>query len=291
MTHRRLSSLAAVAALSLVLAACQVTIAPVPTWPPVIAATLDAQPTATPTVQAQGTLAPGATRYFELDVADVRDLVYAEVQGASGLRITIYTTGGTRLAVSESATYFGASLSALSSSAAAVGGSSISVEFLCLGPCVAVPSTASSYIVAVTNTTGSTTAFDLFAYTIDAADENEANDTEGTATVLNSAETDQGAIERLGDSDYFVYDATAAGSFFVVFDPFDLELGLELEIVTCPVGECLVLDGTIGRQVEGLLDGDVLRVTSAAGRAGPSATSGYAIQVTANPPVSSVSTR
>lgn len=289
MTRRRLSSFAALAALTLVLAACQVTVTPGLTWPPVIVDSIDAQPTSTPTVQAQGNLAPGATRYFELGVADVRDLVYAEVQGASGLRVSLYSSGGTRLAASESATYFGSSLSALSSSADAVAGAAISVAFQCLGPCVAVPSTATSYVVAVTNTTGSIAGFDLFAYTIDATDQNEPNDSQATAIVLNSADSDRGAVERLGDTDYFVYDATAGGSFFVVFDPFDLALGLEVEIVNCAA--CVVLDGTSGRQVEGLVDGDVLRVTSAAGRAGPSASSGYSLEVTADPLVSSVSTR
>lgn len=289
MTHRRLLPLAALAALALVLAACEITVTPGPTWPPTFADTVDAQDTATPSVQADGTLAPGATRYFDLDVNIVRDLVYAEVQGSSGLRVSIFTAGGTRIAVSESPTYFAASLSALSSSAEAVAGSAISVAFPCLGPCVAVPSTASSYVVAVTNTSGSSASFELFAFTIDATDQNEANDSVASAIVLNSGDTDQGAIERLGDTDYFVYDATTTGSFFVVFDPFDLALGLQLEIVDC--GDCVVLDGTSGRQVEGLLDGDVLRVTSAAGRAGASATSGYSVQITNDPPTLSVTTR
>ena len=289
MTHRRLPSIAAIAALAVVLAACQITITPTPTWPPTFAGTVEAEPTFEPTAQASGTLAAGASRYFQLDVGVVRDLVYAEVQGGSGLRVSLYTSGGTRLAVSESATYFGGSLAALSSSADGVSASSIAVAFPCLGPCVAVPSNASSYVAVVTNTAGASRGFELFAYTFDATDDFEPNDLEASATLLNGAGTYVGAIEALGDQDFFEYNATQAGEFFVVFDPFDAVLGLELEIVNC--AECQVLDGTTGRRVEGLLDGDLLRVRSAAGRAGPSATSGYSIQVTATAPMASVSTR
>lgn len=290
MTHRRLFPIATLASLVLVLAACEITVSPTPTptWPPAFAGTLVAQATFSPTDQARGTLAPGTTRYYELNVNTVRDLVYAEVQGQSGLRVSIFTLGGTRLAVSESATYFGPTIASLSTSADAVGPSSISTQFVCLGPCVAVP-TASSFVVAVSNPTDLSRTFEVYAYTFDATDQNEPNDTVGGATPLDGAGSYLGAIERLGDADYFVYNATAGGSFFVVFDPFDPALGLELEILDCT--ECVVLDGSDGFQVEGLLDGDVLRVRSAAGRAGPSATSGYSLQVTASPPGSSVSSR
>ncbi len=282
MTHRRLTSFAALAALALVLAACQITVTPGPVWPPTFADTIEAQPTYEPTVQVVGTLSSGATRYFALDVEAVRDLVYAEVQGSSGLRVSLYSSGGTRLAVSESATYFGGSLAALSSAGTDLAGSSIAVTFPCLGPCVAVPSTAASYVVAVTNTSGSSRSFDLFAYTFDETDENEPNDAVASPTPLNGAGSYEGAIEVLGDVDHFRYNVTAGGSFFVVFQPFDQLLGLELEILDC--AECEVLDGTDGFRVEGLVDGDILRVRSAAGRAGPSATSGYSLQVTATPP-------
>lgn len=289
MTHRRLTPFAAIAALALILAACQVTVSPGPTWPPTFADSIEAQPTFEPSVQADGTLGAGATRYFSLDVDVVRELVYAEVQGSPGLRVALYSSGGTRLAVSESATYFGASVSALSASSDAVAGSAIVLAFQCLGPCVAVPSTAASYVVAVTNTTGSSVGFQLYAYTFDETDDYEANDAVDSPALLNGAGNYQGAIEVLGDDDYYEYNATAGGDFFVVFDPFDAALGLELEIVNCPT--CEVLDGTSGRRVEGLIDGDVLRVRSSAGRAGPSATSGYSLQVTATAPVASVSTR
>ncbi|MFN2321490.1 MAG: hypothetical protein ABR510_00835 [Trueperaceae bacterium] len=284
MTHRRLLPLAALAALALVLASCQVTITDgrTPTWPPVFNATLEAQATFDPSAQESGTLASGATRYFDLEVDVQRDLLYAEVQGSSGLRVSLYTSGGTRLAVSESATYFGASVSALASSADAVAGSSISVAFQCLGPCAAVTSASDSYVVAVTNTSNSSRDFEVFAYTFNETDTNEPNDAVASPTLLSGAGNYAGAIEVLGDVDHFEYDATAGGSFFVVFQPFDLALGLELEILDC--AECKVLDGTSGFLVEGLVDGDLLRVRSATGRAGPNATSGYSLQVTASPP-------
>jgi hypothetical protein len=290
MTHRRPWFTATLVSLTLVLAACEITVSPppTPTWPPTFAGSLEAQATFTPTAQASGTLAPGATRYYDLDVDVQRDLVYAEVAGSSDLRVTIFTSGGTRLAVSESPDYFGASLNAIGASAADLGASSISVEFQCLGPCAAVPSAASSYVVAVTNTGNSSRSFEVFAYTFNETDENEPNDAVGSATLLNGAGNYRGAIEVLGDVDHFEYNATAGGSFFVVFQPFDMALGLELEILDCE--ECEILDGSTGFQVEGLLDGDILRVRSAAGRAGPSASSGYSLQVTSTVPAGASAT-
>jgi hypothetical protein len=291
MTHRRLPSFVAVAALALVLSACQITITPGPTWPPSLAGTLTAQVTSNPTAQASDTLSPGAVRYYRVNVPEARGLLYGEVSDVSGLRVSLLGSSGSLQAVSDTRAYFAASVAGLSMAdlAADVGGSSIDVAFACVGPCAAVVPSATTYYIAVANVSGSTRSYDVFAYTMDETDLNEPNDASLSPTPLVGAGSDLGAIEVLGDVDYFEYEAVGGGAFYVVFTPYDLDLGLELDIVGCT--ECVVLDGTSGRQVEGLLDGDVLRVRSAAGRAGPSATSGYAIEVTASPPVSAVSTR
>ncbi|MDF1524301.1 MAG: hypothetical protein P1P87_15975 [Trueperaceae bacterium] len=281
MTRRALVPLVLLAALTLVLAGCQVTIS-VP-FDPVFRGDVVAQDTAAPDVQATGTLGVGVTHYYRLDAAGARDLVYAELGNASGLQVALLRTTGSTLAVSRSETYFAGSVGALSTTALDVAPAAILVVFPCLGACAAIAPTSSDYVVAVSNPTGQTWSYELLAYTIDATDPNEPNDGETGATRLDAAGAYQGAIERLGDEDYFVYDAPDnVNAYFVVFDPFDLALGLELEILDC--AECTVLDGTTGRTVEGLVDGDVLRVRSADGRAGPSAASGYSIEVTTMPP-------
>lgn len=283
MTRRRTSILVLFAALALVLAGCQVTIT-VP-FDPVIRGEIVAQDTLPPTAQATADLGAGATHYYELDATGASDLVYAELAGSSGLQVALLRTTGSTLAVSRSEVYFAGSVGALSTTAASVAPASISVPFVCFGPCAAIAATSDAYVVAVSNPTSQTRSYDLLAYTIDETDTNEPNDGAAGATLLGAAGGYQGAIERLGDVDYFVYDAPdAVNDYFVVFDPFNAALGLELEILTCPT--CTALDGSAGALVEGLLDGDLLRVRSAAGRAGPSATAGYSIEVTRTPPAS-----
>jgi hypothetical protein len=250
---------------------------------PIFRGDVVAQDTASPGVQESDTLSVGATHYYRLDATGARDLVYAELGGASGLQVALLRTTGSTLAVSRSEVYFAGDVGALASTALDVAPASISVPFRCFGACAAIAPTSDAYVVAVSNPTNQTRSYDLLAYTIDETDTNEPNDGESGATLLDAAGGYQGAVERLGDDDYFVYDAPdAVNKYFVVFDPFDLALGLELEILGC--AECTVLDGTTGRTVEGLVDGDVLRVRSADGRAGPSRTSGYSIEVTTTPP-------
>lgn len=296
MTQRRLLPFAAIAALALVLAACQISVTPpTPTFPPSLAGTVTAQDTNNPTAQASGTLAPGTIRYYRVNVPTARGLLYGEVSNDAGLRVSLYTSGGSMVAVSNSRTFFATSVAGLSAADAAVdvGGSSIAVPYACVGPCAAVvPSASSTYYLGVANTSGSTRAYEVFAYTMDETDENEPNDASLGATVLAGATSDRGAIEVVGDVDYFEYQATSGGAHYVVFTPFDLGLGLELEIigVAC-AGNCGPISGAPGDNVLGLLDGDLLRVRSAVGRAGPSASSGYVVEVTTTVPPSSVPTR
>ena len=129
----------------------------------------------------------------------------------------------------------------------------------------------------VKNTSASPGSFALFARTFDSADTLEPNGSRSSAEVLPSTGNYQGAIEWLGDEDWFVYTGPNNASLYLVFTPFDEDLGLELEFVDCD--SCLVLDGSPDAYVEGLINGDVLRVRSAAGRAGPASSSGYDIEI------------
>jgi hypothetical protein len=278
MTHRRLTSFAAVAALAWVLAACQITITPgpTPTFPPSLSGSFDAEvfvPTSAdpPEVQVGSSLSAQQTRYYRVDVPTARDLLYAEV-GGNDLRVTLYTTGGTVRAVSESSRYFGpdaASVAAVDT----VGTTSLSTTFFCLGPCAAIEPTASSYVIGVQNLANSPRTFDLYAYTMTATDESEPNDGSGNATSFGAADDPTGAIEALGDEDWYVY--TGVSNQTLRFTVWNLDLDLVLEF---PNDEPVTLvEGTLDGTTTPLFPGDVFRVYSRAGLAGPSTESRYQI--------------
>jgi hypothetical protein len=271
--------LAAISTFALLLTACQVTVGPPTTFDPPIAATVEAEDTTGPEALRSGvTLQPGATLFYRVDVPSPRDLLYGEAVG-TGLLVRWRTMGGSTLAVSESPTYFAGSVNDLAVAAAeahaGVDTSALAAQYVCLGPCAAIAPTASSYLLSVQNTTNSTQAFDLFAYTFDANDQNDRgaadNQTRANATPI-SAGTEVGAIELVGDRDWFRYTGSAGQ--ILQFDVFDPALGLRLRFE-----DGTTLTGATGSRTTTLQVGDHFQVFSAAGRAGPSGTSGYTIQI------------
>jgi hypothetical protein len=256
-----------------------VTIGDVATSP--IDDTVTAQDTTSPSVLRSGSLSAYASRTYRVNVGTARDLLYAEAEG-SGLRVRLMSLGGSTLAVSDTPAYFaaGASRSA-GDAAAALTPSSIAVRFTCVGPCAAVRPSAEAYLVEIENLTASARSFEFLAYTFDANDLNDrgaaSNEGAATATEMPTISSYEGAIEWLGDEDWFLYTGPNDPNLFLVFTPFDDDLGLELEFVNCD--SCLVLDGSADAYVEGLVNGDVLRVRSASGRAGPADSSGYGMEV------------
>ena len=281
MTRTRLPSIAAVAVLAAVLAACQVSITPTPTptFPPSSSGSFPAEvyvPTSgqPPQVQASGTLAAQETRYYRVFMpSSTRDLLYAEVDGTD-LRVTLYTNGGSVRAVSESSRTFGPNAASLAA-ASEVGTSSLTTNFFCVGPCAAIEPTSSSYVIGVRNMANSPRPFDLFGYTMDATDENEPNDASGAATAFGASDAPTGAIEALNDVDWFVYTGASAQTLrFTVFN-LDLDLVLEFPNDDPPT----IVPGSLAGTTTTLAPGDVFRVYSRAGLAGPSAESRYLISL------------
>jgi hypothetical protein len=239
---------------------------------PVVDGVLQAEDTTVPSVQVDSLVIPGSgTRLYEVQVPIARDLLYVEADGAN-VRVTLQTNDRNRttLAVSESPTYFASSIGDLST--AALRPSSIDVEFTCFGPCAAIePVGGGSYIMEVRNLSGSSTTVDVYAYTFDENDTLEPNDTAGSAYEFSSGpQTLSGAIERIGDEDWFAYTGDSRDFTFFDVSGGDV-LDLVLEIVDGPT---VTPGGT-----NTFLDGDVFVVRSASGRAGPSGTSSYAIEV------------
>lgn len=273
--------LATVALAAFVLAACTFT-----PFDPTIEDTFTAQvidwPGGNPTPRVAGiTLREGRAIYYRVDMpSDRRDLLYAEVVGASAdgdVRISFVSDLGFTRAVSDRRAYFASGLGGLAMGVAggqadpdAVGGRSISAQYACLGPCVAVRATANDYLVRIENTAGSPRTFDLYGYTMPFSDEEEPNDTTSSAVAFGGAAVLQGAIETLDDDDWFRYTGSEVRE--LLFDVFDPALGLELQI---DGGGPTLEDG----EADVVYPGERFRVRPGAGRAGPSSTSGYAVTV------------
>ena len=267
----------AVALVALVLAACQVTIQP-PVFDPPIEATVSAQDTTSPQPRLSNvTVQSGQTLYFRVNVPTARDLLYGEAVG-SGLRVRWLTSTGSTLAVSESPTFFAGSMSDLATGSAvpeaeAVVEPSVIVNYSCVGPCVAIAPSASTYYLSVYNRTDSSRTFNLFAYTFEANDLNDrgsdSNQTDGAAVPF-AIGTEYGAIELVGDRDWYAYTGPTGRE--LVFNANNAALGLRLGFE----------DGatiTPGSPAINLFAGDRFYVFSAEGRAGPSSPAGYTIQI------------
>ncbi len=279
---RRTLRFAGVALAVIALASCEFSIGPLP-FDPAIEGTFTARVETTPTpLRNNVSIAPSDTLYFRIDLpAGVRDLLYGEVVG-SGLRVGWLRTSGSLLAVSESKGYFAGSVGELGTGAAvdtldAVAPRSIGVPFLCLGPCVAIAPTASGhYYLAVHNRSGVTRTFSVYAYTMwadDPADRGaNANDTPATATPFGPSDVLIGAIELLGDRDWFVY--TGAGNRILTFTVAEgsESVGLRLRFQ-----DGTVLTGLPGQTAAVVRQGDRFEVYSALNRAGPAGSARYII--------------
>ena len=285
---RRSLRLAGVALAVFALAACQVSIGPSP-FDPLISGTFTAQVTTEPTaLRSNVQIAQGQTLYFRIEMpTDLRDLLYGEVEG-SGLRVGWLSSSGATLAVSESPGYFAGSVSALALGAdvgtsGAIAPRSIDVPFACVGPCAAIaPTTSGSYYLAVRNVAGGSRSFDLYAYTMNANDLEDrgaaSNDTPATATPFGLGEVVEGAIELLGDRDWFEYVGTGDRRVltFALFEGAE-DVGLRLRFEGDDQGE-YDLTGLPGSQTAYLYPGDRFQVYSSLGRAGPASTAGYIIE-------------
>jgi hypothetical protein len=269
--HARLASIAAGLFVVVLLAACQVTVGPTPTPPTgaITAQLYDPLTGQAPNVQASGQILGNEILYYTLSVPpSAHNLLYAEVLG-SDLQVSLRTVGGTRLAVSRSPRFFAASVPQLTSSE--VEAASIRVNYFCEGPCAAIRPQSQSYLVEVRNLSSSPRPYQVAAYSMLATDLNEPNDTAASATPFGAAGNPTGAIEWLGDEDWFRYTGTTDR--VLTLTVYDLAPGMAIQFA----GEADTLRGTLGGATTFLYPGDVFRVFSEAQRAGPSEHSRYLI--------------
>ena len=275
---RRSLRLAVVALAIFALAACEISIGPI-TFPPVLTGTETAQVTTEPTaLRSNVEIVQGETLYYRINMADgARDLLYGEVVG-TGLRVSWMSTTGTTLAVSQSPAFFAGSVGALTGAAIdaadAVAPRAIDVPFVCLGPCAVIaPTAAGTYYLAVRNISNGTRSFNLFAYTMFANDLEDrgsaSNDTMATATPFGAGDAPIGAIELLGDRDWFRYTGSDRLLTFTVTDGSE-QVGLRLRFET---------GGLVLRSGESAVvrNDDLVEVYSVLGRAGPAGSAGYIV--------------
>jgi len=214
---RRFGLFAALLLLAGVLAACTITVTytPPPSATTVTAtgSTLTAHPPAVDSVS----VAAGETVYYKVSVpSSIRSgypLFYAEL--SQNLNLELMDSGGQPIASAHNSAYFSSGTAGLQSVAAAsVAPQGITATLTCNGSCVIVPMTASVYYVAITNESSSSVSVDLYAYGSDYADDQEpGNNTMSTGATLGGNTSYQGALETIGDVDYWYTSSSGYWTF------------------------------------------------------------------------------
>lgn len=239
---KRIFQLGLIAVFALLLSACEITVTfdPFPNAAQVSATT---SPTDSQTV----TLAANESEVFEVlldSSVQSNQALYFELDTLD-VEMVVYTSDGTALASSTSDSVFELGTRATSS---AVVASQLTSEELtpqivtprsCRGTCVIRNANASKFYLRLTNPTSTDRSFELFLYSEAYGDGYEpANDTESGGVGMSTGDVEEGAIEDLGDQDYWLMNDS--GDLF--FDasaqrPSVLELRLQVyESDGTPVG-------------------------------------------------------
>jgi hypothetical protein len=229
------------------LAGCQVTIGPSIPFPNAIeVVATDESGSSDPVVSSQ--LSGGSSVIYRVDLAAAQDadVVYFELN--QPLRLTVYNSTGTAVASSNSADSFAEGTAGLSS---ALTPSSISVTLFCRGSCVILNTDASFVYVEIENSGASSVNYGLYAFGDSYTDTNEPanNSPAGAVSVTTEAE---GAIETLGDIDYFSAAANGTLRLTTATDVLDIRAtvsGPGLEPITIRPG-----------QIAAVQPGDLIRV-------------------------------
>lgn len=241
------------------------TAGPVVPFPDAQAVTANLDPV---TAVTSTTIGADETLTYEVDLtpASASDLVYLELN--ADLELNVYRGDGSLYATSYAASGFQRPLAITSAPQAGLLPQDIGVEITCRGSCVLADDLGDSAYVEVHNP-GTATSFDLFAYGDQYQDSGEpTNDTETGAVSVSSGTPGSGAIETLGDVDYYevTTDATVV---------FTVNAASTLPIHASVVGTAI--DLTDGQDYDAF-PGDIIMVHVPDGsEAGASAVSGYTL--------------
>ena len=153
-----------------------------------------------------------------------------------------------------------------------VAGQSIGVSYNCQGPCVIWPLNGESHVyVGIENTGSGSATVDLFAYGYDYQDPYEtANDTRSGAVQLYAGSSDSGAIETLGDTDWWRINSNGYLTFTKVSSPISLEA-----VLYDSADQYVGTYSPSNSATISVLAGDYLMVQSVNGYAGSSGVSRY----------------
>lgn len=266
--------LAAAVAATLLLSACNITITPSGPPTPDVTRSAGTDPGA---VTWSGTVPAGGAVIFKLDVpsgvSDNFDVIYLELNSNLQLELRDPNTYSI-VATSVGPSYFARGTGGLTANAVDLDTQAIGVATTCRGSCIILPGpSARSFYARVVNNSGSPVSTSLYFYGDVEQDTNEPNDATTTATSFDvfSGSGDKGAIELLGDVDYY----RMSGQRTVQFSPAPGNpVALRIDLLN-PTG--VVIGGLNGPGTLNVYTGDYLRVSSAAGRAGAPATSQYTL--------------
>jgi len=257
------------ALVALVLAGCTITIEPI--IPP---NAVDVTATTDPNTPVYAdTLSAGDSEVFEITipqaVRDNYDVVYLELSE----NIELEQRSGTYvlIASSNSADFFARYADGLQSVDAGIEEQGIDLSVTCRGSCIIFEPTSGTYYAHVKNDSGGPIYYDLYVYGDVLQDDTEPeNGARATAPTYVVGTTASGAIETLGDRDFW-WVPGAGGS--VAFDAPNANVALEATVLNAS-GTAVAGPYTSGDQFD-VFPGEYIRIESANGRAGSSAKSDY----------------
>jgi hypothetical protein len=226
--------------------------------------------------QRNGTLQPGAFQNFVVsvpeNVAALGKALFVEATQAAGtgLTVTAYSPDRSIYATSSEVGVFN---SAPLPNPGAVLNPQIAVPYNCVGPCVIRDTQVATFYVRVANPSSTSINYRFFAYVKAFGDGGEdANDTQATGPILT--DFDGGAIETLGDVDFYNVQATGTLTF-------DLPATTKMDtLVIVRNSQNSELARLRRGQTFAVQSGYTLEVKSESGtRAGPSGASSYGLDI------------
>lgn len=255
-----------VAAVALLLSGCNIIFEPAPqprTPDDSVRAVNDTEnPVGTYTIPAGGDL------LVRINPSTNRPVLYIELDRNFDLEVFDATR---RLIASSSSPAFFARGAAGLTSAVAIEAQALNPLAQCRGSCVILDQgTSSEYFALITNTSGSSLSVELYAFGDTMVDLGEPeNDVAETAPVLDMDNGDEGAIEVLGDQDYW----RVTGNATFIFDAPSTSIDILLEVYS---GNEVVDSATDGETFE-VFNGEIIVVRATNNRAGASSESAYYI--------------
>jgi hypothetical protein len=233
-------------AVAMVLAACQVT--PVPGGPPTADYTFSAQTAYPPQPSSRGTVFLPANQDVIVRIqtgtvtSDPTRLMVMEVDAPAGVRLEVRTAGAQVIGASTDPRFFASTMTAATAAAplqarpatlstrgtgtprdrTMVEPQSVAVVWNCVGPCVAFrPAVGTNIDYYLVIRSPQSRNANIYAYLMEEQDQNEPNNSQATATPVAANQITanvSGAIERLGDSDFFRIAPSGWGSGTVEVD-------------------------------------------------------------------------